>query len=85
MDLRALLSELGARAVTGLMVEGGAETLWGFFDERLVDRVGRLRRAADPGRRAARRAASAATGFRSAATPRLADVRVEATRGATSS
>ena len=50
VDLRALLSELGARAVTGLMVEGGAETLWGVLRRAPRRPGGRLRRAADPGR-----------------------------------
>jgi diaminohydroxyphosphoribosylaminopyrimidine deaminase / 5-amino-6-(5-phosphoribosylamino)uracil reductase len=39
VDLSGLLAELGARAVTGLMVEGGAETLWSFFSAGVVDRA----------------------------------------------
>ncbi len=37
VDLERLLGELGARGVTGLMVEGGAETLGAFFARGLVD------------------------------------------------
>ena len=33
----ALLEELGARQVQSLLVEGGAETLGAFFDQRLVN------------------------------------------------
>jgi diaminohydroxyphosphoribosylaminopyrimidine deaminase/5-amino-6-(5-phosphoribosylamino)uracil reductase len=39
VDLPALLARLAAEEVTGLLVEGGAETLFGFFRARLVDRV----------------------------------------------
>ena len=37
VSLPALLKELGARQVQSLLVEGGAETLGTFFDERLVN------------------------------------------------
>ncbi len=77
VDLRALVSELGARQVTGLMVEGGAETLWGFFEERLVDRAAVF---VAPRVLGGRRAPGGVggEGFRLGRTPRLADVRVEA-------
>jgi diaminohydroxyphosphoribosylaminopyrimidine deaminase / 5-amino-6-(5-phosphoribosylamino)uracil reductase len=38
VSLPALLAELGARQVQSLLVEGGAETLGTFFDQRLVNR-----------------------------------------------
>ena len=37
VSLPALLEELGARQVQSLLVEGGAETLGAFFDQRLVN------------------------------------------------
>ena len=37
--LPELLDELGRRRMTNLLVEGGAQTLGGFFDEDLVDEV----------------------------------------------
>jgi diaminohydroxyphosphoribosylaminopyrimidine deaminase/5-amino-6-(5-phosphoribosylamino)uracil reductase len=39
VDLPGLLARLAAEKVTSLLVEGGAETLFGFFRARLVDRV----------------------------------------------
>jgi len=39
VDLRRLLRALAGEGVSSLMVEGGAETLWGFFHAGLVDRV----------------------------------------------
>jgi len=36
--LKPLLAELGSRRVQSLLVEGGAETLGSFFDQRLVDK-----------------------------------------------
>lgn len=39
VDLRSLLLALSERGVNTLLVEGGAETLFGFFAEGLVDRV----------------------------------------------
>ena len=39
VDLRAVLSELGRRQVTSLLVEGGGTVLGSLFDEDLVDRV----------------------------------------------
>ena len=38
-DLDALLNDLGARGLTGVMVEGGGAVLGSFFDEGLVDEV----------------------------------------------
>ena len=37
VSLAALLKELGTRQVQSLLVEGGAETLGTFFDQRLVN------------------------------------------------
>ena len=37
VSLAALLEELGTRQVQSLLVEGGAETLGTFFDQRLVN------------------------------------------------
>jgi len=39
VSVRRLLARLAGVGVTSVMVEGGAETLWGFFRARLVDRV----------------------------------------------
>jgi diaminohydroxyphosphoribosylaminopyrimidine deaminase/5-amino-6-(5-phosphoribosylamino)uracil reductase len=39
VDLPRLLARLAREEVTSVLVEGGAETLWGFFRARLVDRV----------------------------------------------
>ena len=39
VDLRAMLSELGRRQITSLLVEGGGTLLGSLFDEGLVDRV----------------------------------------------
>lgn len=39
VDLAALLSELGAREVTALLLEGGGELSAGFLEGNLVDRV----------------------------------------------
>ncbi|HEY3173068.1 MAG TPA: bifunctional diaminohydroxyphosphoribosylaminopyrimidine deaminase/5-amino-6-(5-phosphoribosylamino)uracil reductase RibD [Thermoanaerobaculia bacterium] len=39
IDLDRLLARLAREEVTSLLVEGGAETLWGFFRADLVDRV----------------------------------------------
>ena len=39
VDLRAMLSELGRREITSLLVEGGGTVLGSLFDEGLVDRV----------------------------------------------
>ena len=38
VSLKPLLAELGRRQVQSLLVEGGAETLGSFFDQRLVDK-----------------------------------------------
>jgi diaminohydroxyphosphoribosylaminopyrimidine deaminase/5-amino-6-(5-phosphoribosylamino)uracil reductase len=76
VDLPRLLTELGARAVTGLMVEGGAETLWGFFQEGLVDRAAVFLAPRILGGREAP-GGVAGDGFALAKTPRLTDVRLE--------
>jgi diaminohydroxyphosphoribosylaminopyrimidine deaminase/5-amino-6-(5-phosphoribosylamino)uracil reductase len=39
LDLPSLLNQLGDREVTSLLVEGGGETLWTFFQQELVQRV----------------------------------------------
>jgi len=39
VDLRSLLSALGARGASNVLVEGGRHVLGSFFDERLVDKV----------------------------------------------
>jgi len=80
VNLRALVSELGARAVTGLMVEGGSETLWGFFAEGLVDRAAVFVAPRFLGGRGAPGGVGG-EGFSLGRTPRLADVRVEAIGG----
>jgi diaminohydroxyphosphoribosylaminopyrimidine deaminase/5-amino-6-(5-phosphoribosylamino)uracil reductase len=76
VDLPRLLEELGAREVTGLLVEGGAETLWGFFSEGLVDRVMVFLAPRILGGRDAP-GGVAGPGFRLSTTPRLTDMRVE--------
>jgi diaminohydroxyphosphoribosylaminopyrimidine deaminase/5-amino-6-(5-phosphoribosylamino)uracil reductase len=80
VDLRRLLSELGSRAVTGLMVEGGAETLWGFFAGRLVDRTAVFLAPRVLGGRLAPGGVGG-EGFPLARTPRLIDARVEPVGG----
>ncbi|MBI2965321.1 MAG: RibD family protein, partial [Chloroflexi bacterium] len=39
VDLKGLIDELGRRGCAGVLVEGGARLLGGFFDARLVDKV----------------------------------------------
>jgi diaminohydroxyphosphoribosylaminopyrimidine deaminase/5-amino-6-(5-phosphoribosylamino)uracil reductase len=39
LDLPSLLNQLGDQNVTSLLVEGGGETLWTFFNQELVQRV----------------------------------------------
>jgi diaminohydroxyphosphoribosylaminopyrimidine deaminase/5-amino-6-(5-phosphoribosylamino)uracil reductase len=39
LDLPSLLNQLGDREVTSLLIEGGGETLWTFFEQELVQRV----------------------------------------------
>jgi len=39
IPLRKLLAELGKRGIESVLVEGGGETLGGFLDERIADRV----------------------------------------------
>ncbi len=80
VDLRRLLSELGSRAVTGLMVEGGAETLWGFFAGGLVDRAAVFLAPRVLGGRLAPGGVGG-EGFALARTPRLIDARVEPVGG----
>jgi diaminohydroxyphosphoribosylaminopyrimidine deaminase/5-amino-6-(5-phosphoribosylamino)uracil reductase len=38
LNLAAVLEELGRRDILGVLVEGGAETHWSFFSQRLVDK-----------------------------------------------
>ncbi len=76
VDLPKLLSVLGARAVTGLMLEGGAQTLWGFFAGGLVDRAAVFLAPRILGGRDAP-GGVAGKGFVLETTPRLTDVRVE--------
>ena len=76
MDLRRLVSELGARDVTSLMVEGGAETLWGFFAAGLVDRASVFVAPRVLGGRQAPGGVGG-RGFALERTPTLRDVRVE--------
>jgi diaminohydroxyphosphoribosylaminopyrimidine deaminase/5-amino-6-(5-phosphoribosylamino)uracil reductase len=39
VSVRRLLSRMARQGISSLMVEGGAETLWGFFAAGVVDRV----------------------------------------------
>src|SRR5687768_10358750 len=39
LDLSSLLNQLGDREVTSLLVEGGGETLWTFFQQEQVHRI----------------------------------------------
>lgn len=80
VDLARLLAELARHEVSGLIVEGGAETLWSFFDARLVDRVAVfLAPRILGGARAP--AGVAGKGFALAATPELTGIRVETVGG----
>jgi diaminohydroxyphosphoribosylaminopyrimidine deaminase/5-amino-6-(5-phosphoribosylamino)uracil reductase len=76
VHLPRLLEELGAREVTGLLVEGGAETLWSFFSEGLVDRAMVFLAPRILGGRDAP-GGVAGPGFRLSTTPRLSDMRME--------
>jgi diaminohydroxyphosphoribosylaminopyrimidine deaminase/5-amino-6-(5-phosphoribosylamino)uracil reductase len=76
VDLSRLLDELGAREATGLLVEGGAETLWSFFSEGLVDRVMVFLAPRILGGRDAP-GGVAGPGFRLSTTPRLSEMRVD--------
>jgi diaminohydroxyphosphoribosylaminopyrimidine deaminase/5-amino-6-(5-phosphoribosylamino)uracil reductase len=80
VDLPRLLAELGARTVTGLMVEGGAETLWSFFSAGLVDRAAVFLAPRVLGGRSAP-GGVAGEGFALSKAPRLTAVRVEALGG----
>ncbi len=80
VDLARLLEELGSRAVTGLMVEGGAETLWSFFSAGLVNRAAVfLAPRILGGRRSP--GGVGGEGFALSRTPRLTDARVEPVGG----
>lgn len=80
VDLRRLLSQLALHDVSGLMVEGGAETLWSFFHAGLVDRAAVfLAPRILGGRRAP--GGVGGRGFDLAQTPRLHGVRVETLGG----
>jgi len=37
VDLQALMKELDSRGISKLLVEGGGETIWSFFEAKLVD------------------------------------------------
>ncbi len=76
VDLVRLLRKLARHGVSGLMVEGGADTLWSFFRAGLVDRVAiflaprLLGGARAPG-------GIGGAGFSLPRTPWIRDVRVE--------
>ncbi len=76
VDLPALLRALARYGVTGLMVEGGAETLWSFFSAGLVDRVAAFIAPRVLGGRGAM-AAVGGRGFALARTPGLSGLAVE--------
>jgi diaminohydroxyphosphoribosylaminopyrimidine deaminase/5-amino-6-(5-phosphoribosylamino)uracil reductase len=76
VDLPQLLDELGRHGVTSLMVEGGAETLGGFFRAGLVDRVAAFLAPRVLGGHRAPGAVGGA-GFSLAAAPELAGARIE--------
>jgi diaminohydroxyphosphoribosylaminopyrimidine deaminase/5-amino-6-(5-phosphoribosylamino)uracil reductase len=76
VDLRRFLSELSLHGVTSLMVEGGAETLGGFFRAGLVDRVAAFLAPRVLGGRSAPGAVGGA-GFALADAVELAHARVE--------
>jgi diaminohydroxyphosphoribosylaminopyrimidine deaminase / 5-amino-6-(5-phosphoribosylamino)uracil reductase len=75
-DLRRLLSRLARAGVTSLMVEGGPETLSGFFRAGLVDRVAVFTAPRILGGAAALGAVGGA-GFRLTRAPRIGDVEYE--------
>lgn len=76
VDLAGLLRELARAGVASLMVEGGAETLWGFFDAGLVDRVAAFLAPRIMGGDRARGSVGG-RGFGLADTPRLSSLRTE--------
>ena len=80
VDLPGLLRALAREGVSSLMVEGGAETLWGFFHARLVDRVAAFLapRVLGGGRA---KGSVGGRGFRLAETLRISDVAVERVGG----
>ncbi len=76
VDLDRLLRELARAGVASLLVEGGGETHWGFFQAGLVDRVAAfLAPRVLGGDRA--RGSVGGKGFALAGTPRLRDARTE--------
>ncbi len=76
VDLDALLRRLARAGVASLMVEGGAETLWGFFEAGLVDRVAAFLALRVMGGNRAMGSVEG-KGFRLADAPRLSNVRTE--------
>ena len=76
VDLDRLLRELTRAGLASLMVEGGAETLWGFFEAGLVDRVAAFLAPRIAGGDLAKGSVGG-RGFRLSATPRLVDLRTE--------
>ncbi len=76
VDLRRFLADLAARDVTGLMVEGGGETLWGFFADGLVDRAAVFLAPRVLGGRAAPGGVGG-RGFSLDRTPRLTELEIE--------
>jgi diaminohydroxyphosphoribosylaminopyrimidine deaminase/5-amino-6-(5-phosphoribosylamino)uracil reductase len=74
LDLPSLLNQLGDREITSLLVEGGGETLWTFFQQELVQRVAFFYAPKILGGRDARKA-TGGTGWSVAANaPKLRDV-----------
>ena len=80
VDLDRLLRELARAGVVSLMVEGGAETLWGFFQAGLVDRVAAFLAPRIAGGDGARGSVGG-TGFGLSDTPRLVGLRTERVGG----
>ena len=76
VDIPGMLWRLAREDVTGLLVEGGAETLWGFFRAGVVDRVAVFLAPRILGGVTALSAVGGA-GYSLAATPRLTEVEVE--------
>lgn len=74
INLPKLLDQLGAQNVTCLLVEGGGETHWQFFNQKLIDRVAFFYAPKILGGRDARKAV-AGVGFEAAElAPKLRDV-----------
>ena len=76
VSIPRLLARLARDGITGLLVEGGSETLWQFFRARRVDRVAVFLapRILGGGRAPG---GVGGKGFSLASTPRLADLEVE--------